>query len=100
MLYIKHRYWILMLALFLGIIAFVGMSLSSAPINAAPSLSTYVSGIIGIDTIWDMGGSPYYVIGDVQVPEGITLTIEPGVVVQYTGAYEMLVKGRLVSSDN
>lgn len=56
---------------------------------------TYVSGIIWADTTWDIAGSPYYVIGDVQVPSGVTLTIERGVTMQYMGDYELLVKGYL-----
>jgi hypothetical protein len=43
------------------------------------SLATDVGGIINIDTTWDSAGSPYNLINTVEVAEGVTLTIEPGV---------------------
>jgi hypothetical protein len=50
-----------------------------------------VSGQIQFDATWTKDLSPYLIVGDVQVPAGLTLTIEPGVEVQYSGAYEILV---------
>lgn len=62
---------------------------------------TNVSGIISNDTTWSLNGSPYIITGgDVQVPAGITLTIEPGVEIQYDGAYEILVKGNVIAVGN
>ena len=46
-------------------------------INTA--IATDVGGIIDTDTTWDLAGSPYNIISDVQVAEGVTLTIDPGV---------------------
>lgn len=48
-----------------------------------PTLSnaTDVGGIISTDTTWNLAGSPYNIISNVQVSQGVTLTIEPGVVV-------------------
>ena len=63
-----------------------------------PSSGTGLKGVIYANTTWGLSGSPYYVIGDVQVPAGITLSIEPGVVIQYTGAYEILVQGTIVAN--
>ena len=59
---------------------------------------TDVSGIISTDTTWTLSGSPYYVIDDVQVPSGVTLTIEPGVEIQYTDAYEILIQGTIIGN--
>ncbi len=55
-------------------------------------------GIITSDTTWKAEGSPYYVVGNIQIPSGVTLTIEAGVVVKYLGAYEMLVKGAVIAN--
>jgi len=56
-----------------------------------------VSGQIPFSTVWQKLLSPYLLTGDIQVPAGVTLTIEPGVEVRYSGAYEMLVQGTLVA---
>jgi hypothetical protein len=50
-------------------------------------------GIIVSDTTWTLADSPVYVLGDVQVPSGVTLTIEAGVEVLFTGGYEILMQG-------
>jgi photosystem II stability/assembly factor-like uncharacterized protein len=64
-------------------------------LSSASFAQTNVSGILWTDTTWTRSGSPYYVIGDVQVPSGVRLTIEPGVRVEYMGNYELLIKGYL-----
>ncbi len=50
-----------------------------------------VSGSYGVDAVWDtVGGRFYEVTGSVTVQAGVTLTIDPGVVVKfnlYTGLY-------------
>ena len=58
---------------------------------------TEVSGIIWSDTSWDISGNPYVVTGDVQIPFDVTLTIEPGVEIRYSDAYEILVKGTIIA---
>lgn len=57
----------------------------SSPIAA---VATDVGGIINTDTTWDAAKSPYTIISEVQIAEGATLTIAPGVVIeapQYSG---------------
>ncbi len=44
---------------------------------------------------WDASGSPYLVIGEVIVPTGQSLNIEPGVEVNFQGHYKFTVKGTL-----
>ena len=68
---------ILMLILTLG-----ALSLQSQAALAKP-LHTDVGGEIAVDTTWTLAGSPYVLTSDVVITTGVTLTIEPGVVVTY-----------------
>ncbi len=63
-----------------------------------PGDPTEVSGQIPFNTTWEKSLSPYLLTGDVQVPSDVTLTIEPGVEVQYSGAYEILVQGSIIAN--
>ena len=60
---------------------------------------TTVRGYIDSDTTWTKAKSPYYMTGSVTVPEGVTLTIEPGVTVYFDDAAyscDLKVWGNLV----
>jgi hypothetical protein len=54
--------------------------------------ATKVGGIINEDTTWTEEDSPYEITETVQIPDGITLTIEPGVVIrsEWVGAMFLL----------
>jgi uncharacterized repeat protein (TIGR01451 family) len=43
--------------------------------------------------LWTLAGSPYIINGNVQVNNGATLTIDPGVVVKFSGAHALTVAG-------
>ncbi len=49
---------------------------------------TVVSGAITTDTIWAKANSPYIVVGNISI-SGVTLTIEPGVIVKFDGYYSI-----------
>jgi len=46
---------------------------------------------------WTSANSPYYINGEITVPDGETLTIEPGVEVVFMGHYKFNVQGRLLA---
>jgi len=61
----------------------------------APGLSaTNVGGTISTDTVWTVAASPFVVTSNITVQTGITLTIEPGVVVKLSGQ-SITVQGTL-----
>ncbi|MDP3093612.1 MAG: S8 family serine peptidase [bacterium] len=57
-----------------------------------------VSGNITEDTTWTLANSPYIVTGTVQVLEGATLTIEPGVTVKFNTNTGLNIGGELIAS--
>ena len=46
---------------------------------------------------WTLAGSPYLINGSIQIPNGQTLTIEPGVTVNFQGHYKFYVQGRVLA---
>jgi hypothetical protein len=64
-----------------------------APAPAAPA--TDVCGPLNGDTTWNASGSPYVTSCDVEVPDGVTLTIESGVEVQLNYFHRLVVSGSL-----
>ena len=57
--------------------------------------ATEVSGEIVTDIVWNLAGSPYTLVGDLQINSGVRLTIEDGVVVNNPGGYQILVYGTI-----
>ncbi|MDA7888296.1 CotH kinase family protein, partial [Akkermansiaceae bacterium] len=54
-----------------------------------------VSGTLSSDTSYPMAGSPYFVVSDLMVPAGVTLTIEEGVSLMMSKGSQIRVEGTL-----
>ena len=59
--------------------------------------NTNVCGGIFADTTWDLAGSPYVVTCDVVLSPGFTLTVDPGVTVQFDTNTGLEIRGTLVA---
>ncbi len=57
----------------------------------------WVSGPLDADTTWTAASSPVHVAGDLRIAAGVTLTIEPGVVVEFGRHAGIFVDGTLVA---
>ena len=58
---------------------------------------TSVSGVISSNTTWSLSSSPYIVIDNILVNEGVTLTVEAGVTVKMLSGKDFQVKGELIA---
>ena len=79
----------LMLILTLGVLSWQSQAALAKPLH------TDVGGEIAADTTWTLAGSPYILTSDVVITTGVTLTVEPGVVVMGQGSIELRVLGHL-----
>lgn len=46
---------------------------------------------------WYLNGSPYLIEGEITVPDGETLSIDPGVMVEFQGHFTLNVQGQLLA---
>ena len=58
---------------------------------------TVINGGVVNTTKWEKTGSPYNVYGDIEIPYGSKLTIEPGVQVIFYGHYWINVQGAIIA---
>ena len=69
------------------------MSSPSLQISVTGSGKSEISG--QVSGTWSAANSPYFIIEDTIIPDGQTLTIEPGVEVVFSGNYGFIVQGSL-----
>ena len=50
-----------------------------------------------ISGTWLLNDSPFYIQGDITIPNDSTLIIEPGVIVEFQGHFALSVQGRLLA---
>ena len=50
-----------------------------------------------ISGTWTLSGSPYLIEGETTIPDGDTLTIEAGVLVEWQGSYTMFIQGQILA---
>jgi predicted outer membrane repeat protein len=74
---------------------FYTLILSFFLISLSYSQTTIPAG--NVSGIWTLSGSPYNVTGDITVPDGETLIIDPGVTVNFQGFFIFAVQGRLLA---
>lgn len=53
-----------------------------------------------VSGIWSQANSPYLITGDVTIANGSTLTIQPGVIVNFQGSYGFYVSGQINAIGN
>ncbi|MGB9693757.1 MAG: hypothetical protein ACPLYF_02830 [Fervidobacterium sp.] len=87
---------VLFVGAFLLTLLIVGINFNVTKAVDYGSPGTPVGGIIWKNTTWTLENSPYIITDTVQIPENVTLTIEPGVVVTKPTAGDMfLVHGTI-----
>jgi len=91
---LKKMFLGVLFAILFSVFLIVGINLNMAKGTEYDSLGTSVGGIIWENTTWTLENSPYIITDTVQIPEDVTLTIEPGVtVIRPTSGDMFLVNG-------
>ncbi|MDP1746417.1 MAG: right-handed parallel beta-helix repeat-containing protein [Bacteroidota bacterium] len=80
--------------LFLAIATATTLNFKIGTLNCKAQTSVPTGNVSGT---WTLAGSPYNVQGSIQILDGTTLTIEPGVTVNFQGTYKLNVQGRLLA---
>jgi len=78
----NRSFALLIIAIMVG-----GLVFTSNLYFAEAQNGTNENGLINLDTAWTQAKSPYNLLGPVDVINGVTLTIEPGVIVNFNDNY-------------
>jgi len=78
----------------LSVLAIASFFLQFLTFNCYSSTSVPAGNVSGT---WTLAGSPYNIQGHIQISDGTTLIIEPGVTVNFQGTYKLNVQGRLLA---
>jgi hypothetical protein len=64
---------------------------------AIEAQATNVSSNVTTNTEWMVAGSPYVITAPISVNSGVTLTVDPGVVVEFWSGNYLIVNGTLMA---
>ncbi len=78
--------------------SFPALVLFALAVRAGDLSATNVSGTISTNTTWTTAASPYVVTGPVTVAAGVTLTVQPGVTVNFNWHTSLDVNGTLIAN--
>ena len=81
-------------------LAFGIRNFSALKVHAYNGSGTIVGGYISENITWTLEGSPYIIIENVIVTPGVTLSIEPGVIVKFVNGTELIIDGALIAQGN
>jgi len=59
---------------------------------------TDIGGTITNDSTLTIEGSPYFIVGNFGVPADVTLTVNPGVIINYNDDYQIIIQGTLIAN--
>ena len=85
--------------------AFERDQIGVSKVSVTPEMGTEVKGIISENTVWATQNSPYIITNDALIEKGVTLRIEPGVIVKFQegegrgnkGGFEIINKGNIIA---
>ncbi|MDO9186006.1 MAG: T9SS type A sorting domain-containing protein [Bacteroidia bacterium] len=80
--------------LLFAIVIFATLNLKFGTLNCKAQTSIPAGNVSGT---WTLAGSPYNVLGNISIPNGTTLTIQPGVTINFQGTYKFNIQGRLLA---
>lgn len=88
--------YFLFLSIFISVAILAnGFFIQKTSAEDIPPAYTEVSGDILENTHWTLPYSPYVVTSDIYIPDDVTLTIDPGVVVKFDYGTNLIVDGKL-----
>jgi len=88
---LKKTFLVVLFAVLVSGLLIAGINFNVTKAGDYGSSGTSVGGIIWENTTWTLENSPYIITDTVQIPENVTLTIQPGVTVTKPTAGDMFL---------